>query len=155
MAVGRTKQSINFSGTKYLQKRKLSSVSRFLLRESCSQHILLMELNDRVIQDVAHVKLVTLFDHFRVLVHHQPADVGEEESTIGIVWISRGFRELVVNAMIANPIIEGVLAGQRVAQHQYHPQWCGCFVRSMTPQSVCASGHAQATDASHHETCVN
>lgn len=64
-----------------------------------------MELNDRVIQDVGHVQHVAFSDYIRVLVHHQPADMGKEETTIAIVWIGISFGEFVVHTVIAHPIV--------------------------------------------------
>ena len=71
--------------------------------------IFLMELYDRILQDIRHVNLTTTSQNLRVFVHHQPANMGKEKSAIRIVRIGIGLRVFMVNAMIANPVIQSVL----------------------------------------------
>lgn len=68
-----------------------------------------MERNQRIVQNIAHVDLGALLPHLRVLLHHQPADVGEEEPSPGVVGISRGLGELVVDTVVADPFVDCVL----------------------------------------------
>lgn len=77
-----------------------------------------MELHNRILQYITHVEQLALAHHLRVLVHHQPADMCEEEAAIRVVRIGVRLGELVVHAMVAHPIVDRILAGQREAQHQ-------------------------------------
>ena len=69
-----------------------------------------MELNEGIVDDIAHVDLDALLHHVRVLLHHQPANVREEEPAVGVVGVRRGLRVLVVHAMVPNPFENGVLS---------------------------------------------
>lgn len=69
----------------------------------------LMETHHRIGQNVTHIDLSAATQHIRMLQHHKPTDVGEEETAICIVRISIGFRILVMHTMIAHPIVQGVL----------------------------------------------
>lgn len=71
--------------------------------------IFLMETHDRIGQNVTHVQLTTTFQHLGMFVHHQPAHVSEEKASIRVVRISIGFRILVVNSVIAYPIVQAIL----------------------------------------------
>lgn len=68
-----------------------------------------MELNDRVCQDIAHVDSSALLEDQWVLLQHQPSNVGKEEAAIGVVRIGIGFRVLMMNSMISDPIVKCVL----------------------------------------------
>lgn len=46
-----------------------------------------MELNKRIISDVTHVQLVALLQHVGVFLHHEPANVGKKEATVGVVRV--------------------------------------------------------------------
>lgn len=111
--------------------------------------LLLMELNDGIVVDVAHVQQTPFSQHFRMLMHHKPADVRKEEASIRVVWIGVSFREFVVHAMVANPFVNGILAGQCEAQHQNDAQRRVRFVRSMCPETMGAAGHTETTNTAH------
>lgn len=113
-----------------------------------------MELNDRIIVDVTHVKHTTFAQYFGMFMHHKPANVRKEESPIWIVRIGIGFREFVMHPMIADPFINGILARQCKAQHQYDSQWCFRFVRSMSPETMGATRYTETTKTTRYETCV-
>lgn len=68
-----------------------------------------MELDDWILQDIRHVDLTTATQNFRMLEHHKPAHVGEEESTVGIVRIGIRLRVLVVDPMVTNPVVKSIL----------------------------------------------
>lgn len=46
------------------------------------KNLLLMELYDWIIQNIGHVQHAAFAYNFWMFVHHQPADVGEKESTV-------------------------------------------------------------------------
>lgn len=111
-----------------------------------------MELHDRILEDVGHVQQLALANHLRMLVHHQPADVRKEEAPIRVVRISVRLGELVVHSMVAHPVEQWILAGQRETQHQDNAERCLRLVRSMAPQSMCTAGDTEAAKATHQET---
>lgn len=53
-----------------------------------------------------------------------------------VVRISIGFRVLVVDAMVARPMIGGILEGHRLEDHQQHAQRKSRLVRTMRPQPM-------------------
>lgn len=73
--------------------------------------VLLVEADHGISQNVAHVDLATTTKYLRMLQHHQPAHVGEEESPVSIVGIRIRLRVFVMNSMVANPVVQGVLKG--------------------------------------------
>lgn len=62
---------------------------------------LLLESNDGITKEILTGNRTALTDDFRMFAAEQPADMGEEEASGGIVRISIGFRVLVVDTMIA------------------------------------------------------
>lgn len=52
-----------------------------------SGHLLSLEPDDRVIQQVSEIQLPALLDDVAVLAHEEPADVGEEEAAAGVVRV--------------------------------------------------------------------
>lgn len=48
-----------------------------------------------------------------MLAHEQPANVGEEEAPHGIVWVCVRFRELVMDTVVPDPLIDVVLQVNR------------------------------------------
>lgn len=75
--------------------------------------MLLMETHHGIGQYVTHIDLSTTTQHIRMLQHHQPANVREEEASICIVRIGVCFRILMMHTMIAYPIVQGVLRRER------------------------------------------
>lgn len=78
-------------------------------------NLLVMELHHRIGLDVRHVDQATLFDALRVFPQHQPPHVGIQEAPVRVVRVAVRFRVLVVDPVIAHPVVDGVLAGDRVA----------------------------------------
>lgn len=50
-------------------------------------NVLLVELHHWILHDVAQVQHFSFAHDFGMFVHHEPADVGEEEATVCIVRI--------------------------------------------------------------------
>lgn len=44
-----------------------------------------------------------------MLLDHQPSDMGEEEAPLGIVWVCIRFGELVMDPMVAAPLVDVIL----------------------------------------------
>ena len=68
--------------------------------------LLVEEFYHGIGRDVAHVDFTTVLLHCRVPFNHQPADVGEEESTSRVVWISARFRVSVVRPVVPYPFVK-------------------------------------------------
>lgn len=85
---------------------------------SIRDYLLLVELNNRIGEDVAHINGSSLLKNLGMFVEHQPADMCKEESTVGVMWISVCLRVLVMNSMISHPIVKRVLSSARIRQHK-------------------------------------
>jgi hypothetical protein len=68
-----------------------------------------LENDDRVLQNIAHVDGFSAPFDFGMLLAQQPSDVGEKETTAGVVRISVGLAKLVVDAVISAPFVNVVL----------------------------------------------
>lgn len=82
---------------------------------------LVVKLDYRITGDVSHVDESAFLDAFRVLSQHKPPDVCVQEASVRVMWIAVRLRVLVMDAVIAHPVVDGVLAGNRVAAHQNDP----------------------------------
>lgn len=69
-----------------------------------------MPLDDGVSLHVAQVHLDALPQHVGVLPLHEPADVREEEAPLDVVRVGVRLRELVVHAVVADPLQDRVLS---------------------------------------------
>ena len=54
---------------------------------------------------------------------HQPAAVGEEETTLGVVRVGVSFRVLVVHAVVAHPVDDRVLLATTTENQAINPLW--------------------------------
>src|SRR5699024_8069391 len=113
--------------------------------EECQWHIeFALEPHHRVLQQVAEVDCVALFNHLRVLFAHEPAHVSKEKSTVGVVWIGVCLRVLVMHSMVTTPHVNVILQCHRVQQHQQYSQGQLGFISSMRPQAMRACGDAHS-----------
>ena len=69
----------------------------------------------------------------------------EEESSLGIVWISICLRKFVVYSVVSGPVVNAALIGNAVAQHEENTDRQGRFVRSVRPQSMHAYSDTEST----------
>ena len=113
----------------------------------------MVELHDRIAHDVGHIDQPALLDALRMLAQHQPADVRVQEAPVRVVWITVRFRVLVVDAMVPHPVVDRVLAGDRVAAHQDDAQRQLRLVRPVAPEAVYAARHPEPGTAADEETC--
>jgi hypothetical protein len=97
---------------------------------------LVLEPQQPVVGEVAHVDFGSELSHVGVFFAHQPAHVGEEEATLRVVWIGVGVAELVVDAMVADPLDDRILHGDGVEEEQNVLELAVGLVGSMTPQSM-------------------
>jgi hypothetical protein len=74
----------------------------------------------------------------------EPSHVGEEKSTTGIVRVRVRLAKLVVDAVIAGPMVNGALVGNRVADDQKETHEEMGFVGAVTPETVDTNGNAKA-----------
>lgn len=68
--------------------------------------LLVEEFYHRIGCDVAHIDFTSVLLHCRVPFNHQPTDMGEEESTSRVVWISARFRVSVVRPVVPYPFVK-------------------------------------------------
>ena len=74
-----------------------------------SVHLLSLEPDHRISQQVGDVKLPPLLDNIPMLADKQPPDMGEEEAPAGVVGISVGLRVLVVDSVVPGPLEDVIL----------------------------------------------
>lgn len=74
-----------------------------------SVHLLSLEPDHRISQQVGDVKLPPLLDNIPMLADKQPPDMGEEEAPAGVVGISVRLRVLVVDSVVPGPLEDVVL----------------------------------------------
>lgn len=110
------------------------------------QHLLLLEHQDGIGTQIGSINTLSLGLDLWMLLAQQPANVREEEATSSVVWISIGFRVLVMYTMIARPMVGGILEGDCIENNQNHTQWPLGLVRAMGPQTMCASRNTQTGD---------
>jgi len=67
-------------------------------------NLLVDEAYDRIRGDVAHVHLLAVFLDRRMMLHHQPTDMREEEAAISVMRIRASVRESVMRSMNADPL---------------------------------------------------
>ncbi len=122
-----------------MQKRKLIS--------------LLLEHDDLVLLDVAHVDVLEFVHRVRVLGHQQPTDVRVEEPASRVVRVGVGLGVFVVQAVVERPLVDAVLEGQRVHHHEQQPQRQRGLVAAVAPQAVRARRHAHAARREQKRSC--
>lgn len=86
-------------------------VRRQVETEECHQRNVesLLETDHGILEKVRAVDGLSLEEHLWMLLAHQPADVGEKESTIHVMRIGIGFRVLVMNAVVPCPFVKIIL----------------------------------------------
>lgn len=58
------------------------------------------------------------FDDVLVLLNVKPSNVSEEEAAGGVVRVGRCLGVLVVDAVVAGPVVDGALVGDGVHEHE-------------------------------------
>mmetsp|Transcript_51495 Transcript_51495/g.117091 ORF Transcript_51495/g.117091 Transcript_51495/m.117091 type:complete len:509 (+) Transcript_51495:173-1699(+) len=92
---------------------------------------------------ISHAQTLPSCDHLRSLLRQHPTSVREEESTSSIMRISRCVGVQMMHPMVPRPVVDGSLAGHRVAEHQEHTQRQRRLVRLVSPEPVHASRNPQ------------
>lgn len=77
-----------------------------------SVHLLSLESDHRIRQQVGEVKLSPLLNDILMFAHKQPPDVGEEEAPAGVVRVRVGLRVLVVDSVVPGPLEDVILQGE-------------------------------------------
>jgi len=76
---------------------------------------LLLPVHEGIVQQIGEIHLATGLYDSGVLFDKQPTNVGVEKSSGGVVRIRGGFRKFVVDSVIAGPMVDCSLVGDRVA----------------------------------------
>jgi len=76
----------------------------------------------------------------------KPPDVGEEETSLGVVRVGVSFAEFVVDSVISGPVNDGIFESQGVAESQDEAERPFGFVRAMGPKSVRSCGDSKSTE---------
>ena len=77
-----------------------------------------LEFDQWVFFQITHVDGLSLFDDVGMFSAQKPTDVREEEAPFGVVWVGIRLRELVMDAMVATPLVYVVFQGQDVHECQ-------------------------------------
>ena len=85
---------------------------------------------------IRQVELLASPYDFRVLVHHQPAYVREPQPTLRIVRVAIRLAELVVNTVVAAPVVDRSLVARTAHEHQEKANRCSGLVASMSPEAM-------------------
>jgi hypothetical protein len=112
---------------------------------------LLLEHDEGVLVQVREVEVAAGLDDGGVLLDEEPAHVGEEEAAGGVVGVGLGLRELVVDAVVAGPVVDAALVGDGVGQHEEEADGEAGLVRAVGPQPVDADRDAEARDGPKDE----
>lgn len=117
-------------------------------------HLLSLEPDNRVIQQVREIQFPPLLYDVPVLAHEQPANVGEEEATAGVVRVRVCLRVLVVHTVVSAPLVDVVLHGKhggvrgerQVLLEQHHLQLLPHTVTATSPSlMLLKKGHQLKT----------
>lgn len=90
----------------------------------------------------------------RVRAHQRPADVRVEEPAVRVVRVRVRVRVLVVQPVVAHPVVDAVLHADRLEQRHEHAERQLGLVSVVRPQPVRAGRHADGRQRAHHERCV-
>ena len=76
-------------------------------------NLLFLEHYNRICLEIGEVDCFSFRNNVRVLSHHEPAAMREEESSSGVVRIGVGVRVFVVLAVVTYPNVQRVLGDRR------------------------------------------
>jgi len=102
---------------------------------------------------VGHVHRRHLGLERRVRHHERPSDVRVEEPAVRVVRVSVRVRVLVVQPVVAHPVVDAVLDADRLEQGEDDAQRQLGLVRVMRPQPVRAGRHADRRHGADRERC--
>ena len=71
-----------------------------------------------------------------MLPDHPPTHVGEEETSLGVLWIRRAIGEFMMRTMVATKGKDASIHGQSLHNHEQQAQWPTRFERPMCPQAM-------------------
>lgn len=108
--------------------------------------IFALKSDHRISIKVSHINPLSELFHIRMLLNHEPADVREEKSSLGVVRIGVGVGVLVVGPMVANPDREWVLHSHRVQENHNQAKLCVGLERAVREISMGRNGGAQCDD---------
>jgi hypothetical protein len=87
-----------------------------------------------------------------MLLQVQPPHVREEKAAHGIVRVGFGLGILVMDAMIARPVVDRTLIGDGVAQHEEETNGEGGAVGAVGPEAMDTDGNAESTERRGRDT---
>lgn len=93
----------------------------------------MLVVHHRVGHHVAHVDAQAVLRHVGVLLAHQPAAVGEEETPLNVHRVGIRLRVLVVHTVVSGPDKDAILVGHGVAEGEKDAQRQFGLVRSVGP----------------------
>lgn len=98
--------------------------------------------NNGVLAQVADVGDTGLAARF----HQHPANVGVEETFVGIVRIQLGVGVAMVSAVATRPPFNGTFNSARTSNSEEVLQWYRRVIRAVGPKAVVPSGNAKASE---------
>ena len=82
---------------------------KLLTIKRCNRFLPLLPKNDGIFLQIGHVNSGTLFHHLRMLSEEKPANVREEETSLGVMWIRVAVREFMMNSVVSRPLENVIL----------------------------------------------
>jgi hypothetical protein len=113
---------------------------------------LLLEHDHRILVQIAKIQFLPSPNHLGVFLDVQPTHVCEEEPSRGVVWVGMRLGILVVDAMVAGPVVDGSLVRDGVAQHEEEADGKGGGVGTVRPEAMDSDGYAKATNWPQNES---
>jgi len=95
---------------------------------------------------VTEVDLLAFPYDLRMLLDEQPADVGEKETSFGVVGIGIGLGILVVDSVVPGPLDDVVLKGDCLEEDEKEAEGEGGLEGAVRPEAVTPGRHTDATD---------
>jgi hypothetical protein len=106
---------------------------------------LFLELHRWVVLKITHVDFLSLLNHIRVFLAHQPTNMREEESATRIVGISVCVCVLVVDSMIPRPLKNWMLTWHGLQKQQKHLQFLVCLEGFVGEISMSANSRSKTS----------
>ena len=98
--------------------------------------VAVLEHHNRVFLQVGHIQRLAPAEHVGMLVHQQPADVREPEAALRVVRVAVCFAELVMDSVVAAPVVDRPLMARAAQQHEKQTDGTASFVAAMRPKTM-------------------
>lgn len=102
--------SISESGPDIVRTVQKKKRPAYAIKRFHDLNVLVLIVNYGICQQVATVQSLFLLRDLWMFLHHQPTDVGEKETTLGVVRVGIGISEFVVGPVGPGPVVDALLS---------------------------------------------